>query len=37
MEEQLTWNERFNIGVDRIDKEHQKLFGIMNKMIRFGE
>ena len=37
MEEQLTWNERFNIGVDHIDKEHQKLFGIMNKMIRFGE
>ena len=37
MEEQLTWNERFNIGVDHIDKEHQKLFGIMNKMIQFGE
>lgn len=37
MEEQLTWMERFNIGVDHIDKEHQKLFGIMNKMISFGE
>ena len=34
---QLTWQERFNIGVDYIDKEHQKLFGIMSKMIRFGE
>lgn len=37
MEKQLKWTERFNIGVDNIDKEHQKLFGIMNKMIRFGE
>lgn len=37
MEEQVMWQERFNIGVENIDKEHQKLFGIMNKMIRFGE
>lgn len=37
MDEELMWQERFNIGVDYIDREHQKLFGIMNKMIRFGE
>lgn len=37
MKEQVMWQERFNIGVEHIDKEHQKLFGIMNKMIRFGE
>ena len=37
MEEQLMWQDRFNMGVECIDKEHQKLFGIMNKMISFGE
>lgn len=37
MDEELIWQDRFNLGVDYIDKEHQKLFGILNKMIRFGE
>ena len=32
MEEQLEWQDRFNLGVDYIDREHRKLFGIM-KMI----
>lgn len=34
---QLVWQDRFNIGVDYIDKEHQKLFGIMNKLIVFSK
>lgn len=37
MENQLVWEKRFNIGVDVIDKEHQKLFRIINKLFTFGE
>lgn len=37
MENQLVWEDRFNIGVDVIDKEHQKLFRIINKLFKFGE
>lgn len=37
MGEQVIWDERFNTGVESIDREHEKLFGIINKMIRFGE
>ena len=31
MYNQLVWDEKFNIGVDIIDKEHQRLFRIINK------
>ena len=27
--EQFVWQERFNIGVESIDREHRKLFGII--------
>ena len=37
MEQQLVWQDRFNIGVDYIDKEHQKLFSIMNKILVYSE
>lgn len=33
MEQQLVWQKRFNIGVEVIDKEHKKLFSIMNKLL----
>lgn len=36
MESQLLWKDEYNIGVDIIDKEHQKLFKILNKLFRFG-
>ena len=32
MENQLVWKEEYNIGVDSIDKEHQRLFKIINKL-----
>lgn len=32
MENQLIWKEEFNIGVEVIDKEHQRLFSIINKL-----
>ena len=35
MGNQLVWQERYNIGVDLIDKEHQKLFRILNKLFDF--
>lgn len=31
------WNERYNIGVNIIDKEHKKLFRILNKLFEFGQ
>ena len=32
METQFEWQEEFNLGVDVIDKEHQRLFKIINKL-----
>lgn len=37
MENQLMWKDRYNIGVEVIDKEHKKLFKIINKLFNFGE
>ncbi|MCM1050108.1 MAG: bacteriohemerythrin [Clostridiales bacterium] len=37
MANQIKWEERFNIGVDIIDKEHKKLFKIINKLFAFEE
>ena len=37
MNNQLVWNNQYNIGVDIIDKEHQRLFKIINKLLAFGE
>ncbi len=37
MGNQLVWDDRFNIGVEIIDKEHKKLFKIMNKLFTANE
>lgn len=37
MDNQLIWNDRYNIGVNIIDKEHKKLFRILNKLFMFGQ
>ena len=37
MGSQLVWQERFNIGVDYIDEEHKKLFGILNRMLMYRD
>ena len=37
MEAQFEWREEYNTGVDSIDKEHQRLFKIINKLFRFRE
>lgn len=34
---QFTWREEFNLGVDVIDKEHQRLFKIINKLFEYRE
>ncbi|MDE7313996.1 MAG: response regulator [Eubacterium sp.] len=37
MGNQFIWQDRFNIGVDIIDREHRKLFSIMNRLLTFSE
>lgn len=37
MGNKFEWRESFNIGVDAIDKEHQQLFKILNKLFTFQE
>lgn len=37
MKDDLVWQERFNIGVDFVDKEHQKLFSTMNRLLELCE
>ena len=32
----LVWDKRYNVGVDIIDREHQKLFSILNKLFDIG-
>ena len=33
----IAWKDEYNIGVDRIDKEHQRLFKIINKLFALEE
>lgn len=37
MRNQLVWREEYNIGIDTIDREHQRLFKIINKLFIFSE
>ena len=37
MESQFEWRDEFNIGVESIDREHQRLFKIINKLFAFRE
>ncbi len=37
MDTQFVWKEEFNLGVETIDKEHKKLFRIINKLLLFQE
>lgn len=37
MGNQFIWQDRFNIGVEVIDREHRKLFSIMNRLMKFRE
>ncbi len=34
---QFIWQDRFNIGVEVIDREHRKLFTIMNKLFDYDD
>ena len=36
MGNQLVWSKRYDIGIDMIDKEHRKLFRILNKLFDIG-
>lgn len=35
--EEIKWNQRFNIGVETVDRAHQNLFSIVNKLILLNE
>lgn len=37
MESQFVWKDEYNIGVDIIDREHQRLFKIINKLFAFSD
>lgn len=37
MSSQFVWQDRYNLGVEVIDKEHKKLFSILNKLFDFGK
>ncbi len=37
MDNQLVWQDEYSIGVETIDKEHRRLFKIINKLLAFGE
>lgn len=37
MNSKLVWNKQYEIGIDIIDKEHRKLFRILNKLFDFGQ
>lgn len=37
METQFAWREEYNIGVDIIDQEHQRLFQIINRLFALRE
>ncbi len=37
MDGQLVWKDEYNIGVDIIDREHRRLFKIINKLFRFTD
>ncbi len=37
MNNQLVWKDEFNVGVEIIDKAHQRLFSIINKLFALGE
>ncbi len=34
---EIKWNDRFNIGVDVVDRAHQRLFSIVGKLISLNE
>ena len=35
--DRIVWHDKYNIGVDFIDKEHKVLFSTMNKLLRISE
>ena len=37
MKAEFEWWDEYNIGVDVIDKEHRRLFKIINKLFAFRE
>ena len=34
---QITWNDRYKLGVDLIDKEHKLLLSTMDRLLKLSE
>ena len=37
MAKEIEWNERFNIGVEEVDKAHRRLFSVFRKLMELSE
>ena len=37
MAKEIEWNERFNIGVEEVDKAHRRLFSVVRKLMELSE
>lgn len=37
MGQEIKWNPHYDLGVEKIDKEHQRLFRIINKLLKIKE
>ncbi len=37
MAKELEWNERFNIGVEKVDRAHRRLFSIVRKLMELSD
>lgn len=37
MENQMVWQDEYNIGVEVIDQEHQRLFKIINRLLAYDD
>ena len=37
MENQMVWQDEYNIGVEVIDREHQRLFKIINRLLAYDD
>ena len=35
--EKIVWNDKYKIGVKAVDKAHERLFRIMEKLLRFSD
>ena len=35
--EKIQWSEKFSVGVEKLDKQHQQIIGMLNRLISTPE